>query len=897
MKWMHSVRARLGLLRRGAAEARMEEELRFHLEMETEKYVREGQSPEEARRRAVLAFGGVEGHKEEMRDGRGTRSLEELIADVRFALRHFRRTWGTVAAMVLVLALGLGASTAVYAALHGYLTLPAPGITRDEALVRIRVYGTHPQWPGLVPLPMPYSDISEYVRHRELFDGVAAWASRAVVIDPGDGERGVLAADARYVTASYFPLLGVKPVVGPGLPLSFGAGDAATPVAVISHLLWRQRFGSSPDVVGRRILVDGVPVTVVGVAPRRFSGVNTRSEGPGLWLPLPAQRTLERGRHSVVDEPDSASVYAFARLRSGVAPRDAQALVRLVAERGTRAGSDGQPLARSADVVPLLGYNDGPPTHREEDALVLASLGALALLILLVTCTNASGLLLAMALRRRREIAVRLSLGAGRGRIVRQLLTESVLLALAAAALGALTLWALLSAFGDRFPELRAEMDGRVIAFTFGLAVATGVLFGLSPALHATRLAVGEVLKDSAASVSAPRAWLQRALVVAQVALTQPLLVGLAATTLLLASAFSDRAGREIDAQVATLTFGLWAGNAPVEVRRATMDRMVGRLAAVPGVSGAILKSNMMWNMNLRVPDEDRVAGIRYPESNSLSGELIAPGYLGLMDIRLLRGRDFREEERAGPERQGDSPIIVGESLARELWGAADPIGRRLVEPAGEKDPENFVVVGMVADEDLRAAAGNARVFFPQNAQGFSGTVLVRTVGPAEPMLPLLRAVASAEAPQLPMERVTTLATTKADQREQILRVSALAAAAGMLALLLSAVGLYAVISFSVGQSTREIGIRTALGAQARQVIGTFFASGLRLSILGLVIGLPFGLLALRLLTRELGMPVTRMPVLAGTIAALVIIVASLATWIPARRAARVDPMSALRSD
>jgi putative ABC transport system permease protein len=305
--------------------------------------------------------------------------------------------------------------------------------------------------------------------------------------------------------------------------------------------------------------------------------------------------------------------------------------------------------------------------------------------------------------------------------------------------------------------------------------------------------------------------------------------------------------------------------------------------------------------MNLRVPAEDRVAGIRYPESTPLSGELIAPGYLGLMDIRLVRGHDFREEGRAGSAggagRQGDSPILVGESLARALWGAADPLGRRRVESRGERDPESFVVVGVVADEDLRAAAGDARVFFPQTAQGFSGTVLVRTVGPAEPMLPLLRAAASAEAPQLPIERVTTLAATKADQREQIVRVSALAAAAGLLALLLSAVGLYSVISFSVGQRTREIGIRTALGAQARQVVGTFFASGLRLSILGMAIGLPFGLLALRLLTRELGIPETRTPVLAGVIAALVVAVASLATWIPARRAARVDPMAALRSD
>lgn len=576
--------------------------------------------------------------------------------------------------------------------------------------------------------------------------------------------------------------------------------------------------------------------------------------------------------------------------------------MRLVAGRSTYAGPEGRPLARSADVVPLLGYNDSPRSS-SESALVLASLGALALLILLVTCTNASGLLVAMALRRRREIAVRLSLGAGRWRIVRQLLTESVLLALAAAALGTLTLRALLAVFGDRFPELRAEVDGRVIAFAFGLAVATGLLFGLSPALHATRLAVGEVLKDSAASVSAPRAWLQRTLVVAQVALTQPLLVGLTATTLLLGSEFGDRAGREVDERIASLNAGVWvwAGNVHVEEQRATMNRLVERLAAVPGVSGAILRSNMMMNLDLRVPAGDRVAGIRYPESTSLTGELVTPGYLGVMEIRLLRGRDFREEERGGSAgtlgQQGDSPIIVGEAVARELWGSADPIGRRLVEREAKEDPAGFVVVGVVADEDLRAAAGDARVFLPQSAQGFSGTVLVRTVGPAEPMLPLLRAVASAAAPRLPLQRVTTLEAIKADQRAQIARVSALAAAAGLLALLLSAVGLYGVISFSVGQRTREIGIRTALGAQRRQVIGAFFASGLRLSTLGLAIGLPFGLFALRLLTRELGMPATRMTLLAALIAASVIAVASLASWIPARRAARVDPMIALRSD
>jgi putative ABC transport system permease protein len=827
--------------------------------------------------------------------------LENLLGDARFALRHFRRTWGSTAAMVLVLALGIGANTALYAGLQAVLTLPAPGIPRDERLVRIR---GEQERPGRRPISrrLSYSEVLTYTAHRELFDGVAAWTERSVTLDLGDPARGVVAARATFVTANYFPLLGVRPAVGAGLPLSSEAESA--PVALISHSLWEE-LGRSPDVLGRTLRVDGRPVLIVGVAPRRFSGVDTRAPGRGLWLPLEVQRALERVGASSLDWPDSASLSAFARLRPGASAREAAAVVRTIAARQHALELDGQPTKPSANIVPLLGFNRAPGAEREM-VVGAASLSALTLLILLITCTNVSGLLVGVALRRRREIAVRLSLGASRGRIVRQLLTESVLLAIAAGMLGAALLSMLIHLFGRHLPELQVQVDWRVMAFTFGFAIATGLLFGLSPALHATRLAVAEVLKESAATVSGSRSPLQRALVVAQVALTQPLLVGVSVMVLASGGELGDRRNREVDTRIASLSFDIGevivrggsviAGSASLEEYRTTVERVVERLRSLPGVVGAVPDREGVPHERLTVSPEHRVPGRTYSEAMRFVSEGTAPGYFALMGVPIIRGRDFTEAEARGE----GNPVIIGADLARALWGNADPIGRsfRSVDPT--RGSPHLVVVGVVDDAAIETTdteeINEPRIFVPSRGLRI---VLVRTASPAEPMLPLLRAVASQEAPHLPIPMVTTVAAIKARQRSEILRVSAISSAGGMLALFLSAVGLYALISFAVGQRAREIGIRTAMGARPRQVVGLFLASGLRLSMLGLAIGLPLSLLALRRLSEWAGAdsPQASTPAVAAMIAVAVVAVASLAAWLPARRAASVDPIIVLRSE
>jgi putative ABC transport system permease protein len=831
------------------------------------------------------------------------RPLENLPGDARFALRHFRRTWGSTAAMVLVLAVGIGANTALYAGLQAVLTLPAPGIPRDERLVRIR---GEQERPGRRPISrrLSYSEVLTYTGHRELFAGVAAWTERSVALDLGDPARGLVAARGTFVTADYFRLLGVRPAAGAGLPISSRGDAESAPVAVISHSLWEQ-LGRSPDVVGRTLRVDGFPILIVGVAPRRFAGVDTRAPLPGLWLPLEVERVLDRVGASSLDRPDSASLSAFARLRPGVSAREAGAVVRTIAARQPAVVLDGKPAKPSAKIVPLLGYNRSPGAEREM-VVGAASLGALTLLILLITCTNVSGLLVGLALRRRHEIAVRLSLGASRGRIVRQLLTESVLLAVAAGMLGAAVLATLVRLFGRQLPELQVQVDWRVMAFTFGFAIGTGLLFGVSPALHATRLAVAEVLKDSAATVSGSRSRLQRALVVAQVALTQPLLVGVSAMVLLSGGELGDRRNRDVDTRIASLGFAYIGGDlifragsssarsAALEEYRTTVERVVERLRSLPAVVGAVPDvSEMVLHVGLTVPPEHRVPGRTYSEAMRLVGEGTAPGYFALMGIPIIRGRDFTEGEARG---QGN-PVIIGAELARALWGNADPIGRSFRGGGSSRASRDLVVVGVVDDAAIeRTDIVEPRIFVPSRGLG---KVLVRTAGPAEPMLPLLRAVASQEAPHLPISDVTTLAAIKTLERSEILRASMISSAGGMLALLLSAVGLYALIAFAVGQRTREIGIRIAVGARPRQVVGLFLASGLRLSMLGLAIGLPLSLLAHRRLSEWAGAdsPQASTPAVAAMIAVAVVAVASVAAWLPARRAARIDPVTALRSE
>ena len=875
-------------------------EMEAHLAMEIDENIRRGMEPAEARRRALLASGGLTQAAERVREQRGLPWLESIVADMRYAVRQFRRTPLSTVTMVLVLSLGIGTTVVLLTIFNSIATMPAPGIERDESLVRIR--GTM----GYAEARMlSWPEVQAYAGRTDLFSSVAAYADESAAIETG--ELTSASVSVIFTTSNYFSVLGVQPVLGTEPPAEPDVMRmTSSPAALISHSMWQQRFGGARDVIGRMLRVNGTPVEIVGVAPPRFRGTEG-GRAMTIWVPLAAYPLIQQRTAAAFLSEDSAFLSAFAQLRPGVTPSTAAPIVAGMATRAF--GADGAPggggadvapnEAPRADVVPLLASNSRI-SARADLVSSAATAGVFALLVLLITCTNVSALMVGLAAARRREIGVRLSLGAPRVRLIRQLLTESVLLAMIAAALGLIVTVFGIRLLGAMFADTQFVVDWRVTIATSAVALVTGLLFGLSPALHATRVSVGEVLKNSTLSVAATRSRLQRALVVAQITLTQPLLVGLG---VLVVSAIADvRVGARVEVaeQIAEIGLDTWAGRVDLEEREARIAAVVERVGELPGVTVAMPMQMGFVKGPLTVHSADRLPDVSY---DAMKARFVsAPeGYFSAYEIPLVRGRDFDAGERANTDHNPRDGVaydaaIIGSDLAHRLWRGADPIGRRIaMAPSASASAQPMVVVGVVdaAVAGPSEVNGEVRVYVPY-AEMNTG-VIARTSGPALPMLDAMRRVVAAEAPQMPVYRAETMAQREAEFRARMLRASSAVAGGGLLALLLSAIGLYAVVAFAVGQRTREIGIRTALGAESGQVVRLFFLQGLRLSALGLILGLPLSMLTIRGIVTMLNWPLTNSPTLGAAIAAVVLVVASIAVWIPARRASTVDPMEALR--
>ena len=857
-------------------------------------------------RRAWLrsrAFGGIEQSKEACRDTRRVSLIEHTVQDVRYAARHFARAPVATATMIGIFALGIGFSTALSLFVQSFVSGPVPGIPRQESLVRIR--GIDRARPGAaIGREFSYPEYREYAAQRTLFSDVAAWTSSDIVFDVGGREANPQSGAATYVTGNYFQVLGLRPALGAGLPIDANDADSAPPlVAVISHVLWERHFERSPDVIGREMKVNGVTVTIVGVAPRRFAGARTGGSQMRVWLPLSTRPQLQRTA-STLTSYDDARYGLAARLQPGVRDRS-DGTDRPGDRRTGRATGDDfagharlhrrGPAARR-QLLSAIGRIEEPPSAGPVISLIFP------VLVLLITCTNVSALLAGLGVARRREIAVRLALGAGRRRVVRQLVTETVMLALAAGALGLFMIWLLLRLFDASIPDLAIEIDWRSIAFTFGLALVAGMLFGLSPALHATRLALQEALKDSAGVVVSRRLRLQSWLVVAQIAFTQPALLSMGALLLEMRSDLRQLRAQPYADRLLELRFNVNPRYGSLdEERERTLLRLQERLAAVPGVAGAVGQEHRD-SLDVNVHPADTVAGLELASPQQVDAIAAPAGYFPLMGISFARGRDFDAAERGR-----DGAIVIGSGLARRLWGGADAVGRRLVSvgptPGGSV---TFTVVGVVDDATtgerdrerrlppLPGIRDVVRIYKPR--VHMTGHLLVRTHGPAEHLLPTIRAAAADAAPALPIVAARTLAAAEASERRSVVTAISAAGGVGALALLLSAIGLYAVVAFAVGQRVREIGIRTALGAEGRQVVRLFVGRGLRLCLVGLVLGLALGIGGARVIAAVGGNepPVGTLG-LAALVAVFVVGVALLASWIPARRAARIDPLEALR--
>ncbi|HUQ84295.1 MAG TPA: ABC transporter permease, partial [Gemmatimonadaceae bacterium] len=884
--WLRAV------LLRSRAEREMHAEMAAHLEQATERFVARGMSARDARLAAQLEFGHVSELQEHARDARGGQWVDSLRRDVTYALRYFLRTPLTSVTIVLTLALGIGFSSAVFSVINGILTRPAPGVPNDPALVKIR--GKSDAQPFARRLSFP--ELSAYAALTDKFESVVGWVTSPVAVDLRDPDLGAMSARAFFVTPNYFPSLGVRVAAGRGFDQS--RLDQLSPpelTAIIGDGFASERFGGARAAVGKQVRVNDVAVTIVGVAPPRFNGAVQASDERTLWLPLSSWQAIARPSGDVLGDPNAANFEAAGRLRPGVSVAAAKAAVEVVARRADAVAKAraNRPWSGTADVVRLRGIIDVTGRYDDELGPGILIFSAVALLILLVCTTTVNSLLVGGAIARRYEIGVRLALGASRGRIVRQLLTEVAVLSLTGGALG---LWA----FGALSRLVEVAKDGfdvsptwETTGFMVVYALATATLCGLSPALHATRSGLADVLKDTGGGTTS-RSRLQRAFVIAQIAVAQPLMVGLAIAIAGVIGQIEPAGVDPIRDRLVVADFDTDAG--PAGRADEMMTRLARRFAGVSGVAEVLPLGYGQGRVSLELP-QARVGHSATVSPVSGSAVAIPPGYFRAVETSLVRGREFVASDSTLPV----TPVIIAESLAVALFRTEDPIGRRLVRSARyDEQRSELEVIGVVRMDrethSLEYPSDYPPIFLPFMPRG-QGRLLIRTAGPAEPVIPTLMAAARDEARTLPLNRMRTLAQGDRVRRDSRLEVLGSAAGCGVIALLLASVGLYAMLAVSVRQRRREIGVRVALGATARQVVRMFFAGGLRVAMAGLVLGLPLSALTLGVLVRQLGVVVTGVPGLAALVALAVLTVAALASWLPARRAALVDSMVALRTD
>lgn len=828
------------------------------------------------------------------------RWIDSLLGDLRFARRHAWRHPLTSLTIVLVLAIGIGVHSAVYTGVQAATTRSAPGIASSDRLVHLRGKEQLEAGGRWYPRAFSYAEYLDIAKRRDVFAAVAGWTEQGVILDlTNDDDAGI--ANAQFVTGNYFTTLGVAPVLGASLP-AFDQPERGEPVfeAVIGYGLWEAAFGASPAAIGQTVRFNRVSVKIVGVAPKGFNGAVPSSATRTVWLPLSARAALVNSNMQSLTSRDTALIQSVARLQPTATLQQADAAVRTIAVASI---AQMTPVAKSAatsalqtsDAVALRGDTRLPVS--DDVVTAIAVFGSIALLILLITCTNVSALVVGSATARKQEIAIRLSLGASRARLVRQLMTESVTLAIAGGALGLLFYWSITTFVASRVPEMDLSPDLGTAVFTLVFATGTGLLFGLSPALHATRRGYSEALKESGSGTTS-RSKLQRAFVVAQIVFTQPLLAGLAMLIALVATDNSTRYNDNSAERIVVARFSIGEkvvlrsgdemGDRLTELKRNVEQSMLsyGAVAVVPEPFGLAIA-------NYTVRAEDRGTQPAASRSTSVHVESTSAGYFGLLGIPMVQGRDLAEDD----VNARDLPVVIDSDLARELWGNTNVIGKKFEQRyKNDKLSERDAVVVGVYDARYPTTRGaGTRVYAATNIP-FTFSYLIRTNTPAKLQLPGLRSHLRADIPAASFS-LQTLADVNQQAKDETLRISAGAASASALVLLLASIGLYGVVALALGQRRREIGVRLALGARPQQVVAMLFKGGVNLSLLGLALGLPISLIVTRFLAQQAELPNINLSLVGAAIAAVVLGVAAFATWLPARKAAYVDPVTTMRAD
>jgi putative ABC transport system permease protein len=902
MSWFHR------LFRRAKAEAELNEEIRFYLDQETQLRIDRGESPNEAMQAARRDFGNLTLVKETTRQMWGWRLVEDVARDLRHSLRLLVRSPLFSIVAVLSIGLGVGANSAIFSLVDQALFRQLP-VKDPEQLVLLSWNGT------FIGYGWGSGDLNSHPFFRELsaenrvFDGVFCRHPTTVYLSVENAPEPV---NAEIVSGSYFPVLGVEPALGRLIEESDDLQPGAHPVVVVAYDYWRNRLGGRSDVVGRKLLVNNHPMTVIGVASAGFRGIDW-GEVPSLWIPTMMKRQATPEFDWLWDRRGKW-LHVFGRLKPGITMQLAEASLqpwfKAMLEADTQ--REGWPpvtaeqrrlfLASTLRVLPgSQGRSDLRGRLERPLAVLLGATG----LVLLLACLNVANLCLARAFSRRRETALRLALGASRGRIVRELLVESGILALGGSALGLLLAPAVTEALisfirqSITAVDLSSAVNSRVFLFALATAFLTGLLFGLEPALQAGRVDPASAMKAESTAV-AGGVRLRKALVIGQIALGMVLLIG---AGLFMRTLTNLRAKGPGFPTTNLLTFRVdlgKSGYSPAQAKN-RMREMLGAVRSLPevesaGLGAAGLLKGGSWSQRLTIANGRRVTTDDVVHLNAVS-----PGFFGSLGASIIRGRDFTEQD--AHDRQdsgllaGFRSAIVNERFARRYFGDRDPIGARLGlgnRPDTRADIEIVGVVKTFSYRGLRATEDQA--FFPLFEGGISGGgFYVRTRTRSEAAFSSIRAAVRRVDPSIPITELRTLDDhldrTLVNERLLAMLASAFAA----LAILLAVIGLYGVMSFVVSRRTREIGIRLALGASRGTALWLVLRDAAGMVAAGLAIALPAVWGLGRLIENQLfGVRAMDGTTIAGA-AALVALVGIGATTLPARRATAVSPMEALR--
>jgi predicted permease len=920
------------LLTRNRQEQEAQDELHFHVEKETEKNIAAGMLPDEARRQALIAFGGLTQTRESLREVHGGSFFEAVLQDARYGLRMLRKTPGFTGIAVLTLALGIGANTAIFSLIDAVIFRSMP-IDDPQKLVVFEWhahkppsnygYGSFgdcddqlkgsPPWGCSLPLPF-FKDVQSQTT---VFSHLAAFTTAGQLDMSGNGPAKMVKGE--FISGDYFPTLGIQARIG---RLTGPADDQqdSPPVVVLHHDFWQREFGASPSVIGKTIRLNGFSFQIVGVTEPRFDAL-TLANKYDLWVSMAQRPYVVPHWNAKRDQMNSWLLMILARLKPGVGREQAQAAVSLLFHNDMFQQEKAMFKAEDDPVIRLVA---GPEVLGGSQKEVLQPLYLMMMcvaLILLIACANVAGLLLARSAARQREIAIRLALGAKRGRIVLQLLTESIMLAGTGGILGLLvSVWgakglrAMVSG-GAATPQFSPQLDWRVLAFTAGISLLTGIIFGLAPALRGSDVGLTSSLKTASDGTGAvPRDRYRRItaggmLVSVQMALAIVVLVTAGLLVRTLSNLRNLNPG--FDAQN-VLLFSVdprlagYKGPQVDSVFRSLQEKF----SALPGVTSATYSAAPLVSGSLRRTGFHKPGAppnSRDEKDNIQCDALpIGPKFFSTLHIRFLAGRDFgaadfaiaqansEEKKSAAP-----TPAIINQAFAEQYLPSINPLGQIFgtadpVEPGESRNP-GFLVVGLVGNAKYNSLRREIKPTLYMPDTDGSAFFELRTATDPMALVPAVKNIVNHENQDLPLFRISTQ-KEMLERQVFVERITAqLSSFFGLLALVLACLGLYGLLSYEVTRRTREIGIRMAVGAQSHNVIGLVLTKAMGLIIAGAIAGIAVAVGVTRFLASFLYGVHAGDPLTLGAVAALLALVALAACYIPARRAARVNPLIALR--